>query len=49
VSKRFAQVIILIEDKQQQSFVSRLLQELGYPVHKLKILDVMPFKHILTR
>jgi hypothetical protein len=40
VSKRFAQVIILIEDKQQQSFVSRLLQELGYPVHKLKILPI---------
>jgi hypothetical protein len=40
VSKRFAQVIILVEDKQQRSFVSRLLQELGYPVHKLKFLPI---------
>ena len=40
MSKRFAQVIILIEDKQQRSFVSRLLQELGYPIHKLDPLPV---------
>jgi hypothetical protein len=40
LSKRFAQVIILIEDKQQRSFVSRLLQELGYPIHKLDSLPV---------
>lgn len=40
MSKRFAQVIVLVEDKQQRSFVSRLLQELGYPAHKLKLLPI---------
>ena len=40
MSKRFAQVIILVEDKQQQSFVQRLLQELGYPNHKLDVLSL---------
>ena len=40
MSNRFAQVIILVEDKQQRTFVSRLLQAIGYPVHKLKILPI---------
>jgi hypothetical protein len=38
VSKRFAQVIVLLEDKQQRSFIGRLLQKLGYPIHKLNFL-----------
>ena len=40
MSNRFAQVIILVEDKQQRTFVSRLLQVIGYPVHELKILPI---------
>ena len=40
MSERFAQVIILVEDKQQRSFVNRLLKELGYPNHKLKPLPL---------
>jgi hypothetical protein len=36
VSKRIAQVFVLAEDKQQRSFVERLLKELGYPPRKLR-------------
>ena len=40
MSNRFAQVIVLVEDKQQRTFTSRLLQAIGYPVHKLNILPL---------
>ena len=40
MSSRIARVIVLVEDKQQRTFVSRLLQELGYSIHKLKLLPI---------
>lgn len=40
MSKRYAQVIILTEDKQQRAFVTRLLQGLGYEKHKLRPLPL---------
>lgn len=39
MSKRYAQVVLLMEDKQHQAFLTRLLQALGYPPHKLRVLS----------
>jgi hypothetical protein len=40
MSKRHAQVVILTEDKQQRVFVTRLLEQLGYSKHKLRVLPL---------
>lgn len=40
MSNNLPQVILLVEDKQQQSFVRRLLLSLGFPNHKLRLLPV---------
>ncbi len=40
MSKRHAQIVILMEDKQQRAFVTRLLQGLGYAKHKLRPLPL---------
>jgi hypothetical protein len=37
VSKRRAEVVVLVEDKRQQVFVARLLQALGHQRHKLRL------------
>ncbi len=40
VSKRYAQVVLLMEDKQHQTFLTRLLRALGYPSNKLRALPL---------
>src|SRR5438445_574753 len=40
MSRRYAQVVLLVEDKQQQTFLTRSPRGLGYPPHKLRALPL---------